>query len=201
MQPTLQLADNGYYMSDNSYLSANQNFYLSQQGNNYGSMLSADADDIYIKVPTAAGIIKVREDAFDQLDPITYNAVMDYLEPFNAPPVMNGLFSGWRARRQQRRDDRQANKIAKIQARGESRAKVAASGGGVAGVISKIGNLAGNILGGGTSGATAPGDSRAFEVSGGLDFGQEATPIYKQWWFWGLLAAAGLGVAYMAKKR
>lgn len=190
-QPTLQLADPGYYLSDNAYLS--DPYYLSAPQPNYGYMLSADADDIYIKVPTQQGIIKVREDMFDQLDPYTYEAVMDYLEPFNAPQ-MNGLFSKWRENRKQRKDERQQRKIEKINARGANREKVAAAGGGIGGAISKVVNA---VTGKGNA------DTRAFDVGGQVNFGTDtsvSTPIYKQPWFWGVLAAAGIGAAVLLRR-
>jgi hypothetical protein len=133
-----------------------------------------DTTDLYLTVPTETGdTIKVRADAFDHLPEGAYNAIMDIVEPYNAPQ-MNGLFSKWRERQKEKKDERNTRKIDKISARAEGRGYVASQGGGIGGILKGV---AGAIFGGKDDTGTQPAD-RAFS----LDIAGGTPPPKKEWY-------------------
>lgn len=136
---------------------------------NAGMLSEYDVNEFYINVPTdEGGIIRVREDYFDQYSPSEYRAIMDYLEEFQGDNTMSGLFSGMRERRDERRakreakrEDKQEFKLAKQEKRGET--------------FGKIIDTAKNIFGKGEA-DTMPMQYKDLDLQGGIDFGYQNQP-------------------------
>lgn len=148
-------------------------YYVPATGNCWPktTTLNDSIEDNYLTVPTSdGGTVKVREDYFDNLPEAQYVAIMDVLEPYNTAQV-SGLFSKWRKNKAQKKDERNARKIAKIDARAVGRVATAQAGGGIGNALKGI---AGSIFGKNES--EAPEDSRGFS----LDVNSE--PTTKKWY-------------------
>jgi hypothetical protein len=142
------------------------------------TLLRDNEESFYINAPTSDGtIIKIREDAFDYLDPMAFEAVMDILEPYNAPQV-SGLFSKWRDRKREKKENRNQLKIDKINARAEGRALVATKGGGIGGALKGI---AGAIFGGKNDTAIQPAETDPRSMQ--FQFGNTPDPDTDKKWY------------------
>lgn len=161
MQPKLRLADpmllaaggkiGGYKLATTDRKCPPGYTYVPSQGTciqlNDGSVL--DMQEAFITIPMPDGTLgMIREDAFDNLDPVTWHRVMDVIEPFNTVG-MNGLFSKWRENREARKEARNQRRIARIDARAAGRAGVASAGGGIGSrILNGLKGVVGAIGGG-----------------------------------------------------
>lgn len=158
-----------------------------------------NVSDYYINAPTPdGGIVKIREDKFDDLSPEDWNATMDYLEQFNTMPSVNGLFSKWRENRAERKDQRNENKIAKINARAEGRVATAQAGGGIGGVFKNVAGAVSNIFGKGSSDEAVMPQTRDLQIGY-----QSQTPKWYQnpTVIIGGVAILGLGAYLLTRKK
>ena len=110
--------------------------------NRNNSYLMEEADAPYIWIPGAPGEegVYVREDFFDQYPQDQFEEIMAYLE--GAQQGMGGLFTKMRARRADRKANKQTRKLETIAARG-------AAGTGLKGALQGIGSAIGQAFGGG----------------------------------------------------
>jgi hypothetical protein len=155
-----------------------------------------DISELYITVPTQDGdTMRVREDAFDHLPDSAYEAIMDIVEPYNAPQ-MNGLFSKWRERKKEKKDQRNERKIDKIQARAEGRTATAKAGGGIGGILKSV---ASSIFGKGDEGEAATPEGRGFSLD--VTGGTPPKPFYKKPEIIIPLAIAAAGGNYLMTRK
>jgi hypothetical protein len=149
-----------------------------------GGMIPGIAQDSY-----------VNEAQFDDLDPYAWNQVMELLEPYQPNNLSLWPFSTkkGRSRRTQRREVRQANKIAKIETR-------AAAGGGIGGIVAKIGGIFApkDTMPMDTMPMVAPG---AVAAPGAKPPPKEKTAIQKYWPYAAGAVGVGLLVFLLAKKK
>ena len=82
--------------------------------------LAEDGNDPYISVPTSQGLIKVREDYFDDLSPAQWESTMNRLAPFQPSGGLSELSDKeTRRRRKEARTQKKEAKAAKKQAKAE----------------------------------------------------------------------------------
>jgi hypothetical protein len=142
--------------------------YLSEPG-----MLSDfDIDEYYVSVPTDdGGVIRVREDYFDDYDDDEYEQVMNMVEPYNGRSL-NGLFSGVRERMTERRETRKAKKAVDPETglTGKQSFKLQKQAG--------RGDMLKNVVGGITDffGKKQDPLTKQFDVGGNVDFGYQNQP-------------------------
>lgn len=116
---------------------------LAENGGFNRYMAENSPEDLYIFVPdTPSGESGkwVREDYFDNLDPVTWERVMEELADYQ-PEQLSGLFSGMRERIAERRERRTERRDTR-----QDRRQTRAEGGGIFG---GIGKAIGGLFGGG----------------------------------------------------
>jgi len=129
--------------------------------------LAENNTDPYISIPTNQGLVKVREDYFDNLSPAEWEATMNRLAPFQPSGGLSELSDKeTRRRRKEARTQKKEARAAKQQAkaadvasgaRGTRRSEAL---GKVTDVLKNVAGAAGNLLPGlipGAGGAVAPG--------------------------------------------
>jgi hypothetical protein len=188
------------------------------------SLAEESPQDLYIFVPhDESGETGewIREDHFDHLSPIEWNAVMDQLEPYQPSAQLSGIFSNFKEKRaarkegraqkkfdkregkslkksekERRKEERHAGRMSSRQSRQEKRLTKGGSGFD----MDKGMEIGGNILDtvGGMFGGGGGGD-RGFE--GGFSYGEEKSWMAKNW---PILAVGGvvlIGGAYFLTKK
>ena len=133
--------------------------------------LAENSTDPYISIPTNQGLVKVREDYFDNLSPADWDATMNRLAPFQPSGGLSELSDKeTRRRRKEARTQKKEARAAKQQAKaadvasGARGARRSEALGKVTDVLKNVAGAAGNLLpglipgAGGAGGAGAPGD-------------------------------------------
>jgi len=119
--------------------------------------LAENSTDPYISIPTNQGLVKVREDYFDNLSPADWEATMTRLAPFQPSGGLSELSDKeTRRRRKEARTQKKEARAADV-ASGARAERRAAALGKVTDALGKVAGAAGNLLPGLMPGAGAPG--------------------------------------------
>lgn len=123
--------------------------------------LAENSTDPYISIPTNQGLVKVREDYFDNLSPAQWEATMNRLAPFQPSGGLSELSDKeTRRRRKEARTQKKEARAADV-ASGARAERRAAALGKVTDALGKVAGAAGGLLPGlipGAGGAGAPGN-------------------------------------------
>lgn len=158
--------------------------------------LAESGNDPYISVPTSQGLIKVREDYFDDLSPAEWEKTMDRLAPFQPSSGLSELSDKETRRRRkeartQKKEAKSAKKAAKAEdiksgARSERRKAIFGK------VTDTIGGVVGKFLPGGDQSSVGP------EVAPEVQ--QESSGLPK-WVIPVGIGVAGIGLVYFLTKK
>lgn len=119
--------------------------------------LAENSTDPYISIPTNQGLVKVREDYFDNLSPAQWEATMNRLAPFQPSGGLSELSDKeTRRRRKEARTQKKEARAADV-ASGARAERRAAALGKVTDALGKVAGAAGGLLPGLMPGAGAPG--------------------------------------------
>jgi hypothetical protein len=125
-------------------------------------MTAANSKEFYVFIPfDTSGTTGrwVREDLLDDLDPRSYQSLMDYVEPFQPDGEKRGMLSGkGRDRREARREERKADKAEKRETKEANKTERKAKRSETFGkILDTVGGVAKNIFG-------------TTDVTGGVNF-------------------------------
>jgi len=132
------------------------------QVNRLAPMTPSNSKEFYVFIPfdtSGATGRWVREDLLDDLDPRSYQSLMDYVEPFQPDGEKRGMLSGkGRDRREARREERKADKAEKRETKEENKTERKAKRSETFGkILDTVGGVAKNIFG-------------STDVTGGVNF-------------------------------